>query len=1337
MRFILLCCTIFLATTLHVSGQIGEYLNSEYYKNFIPQKSKSATLGTFGNVPINYFTGLPEVSIPLLTLKGRELEVPISLSYDASGVRTDEISGPVGIKWSLNAGGYIYREMNGLPDEDVDNGYWKYSNETNYFNVDDQGKMAWSDYSQKNERDGQPDEFSINILGRTIKFVFNKSKQAVPIPREKVSIAYELVNNKIDKFTVITEDGIKYVFGGSTSIAVEETMMETLSIGFRYNMTQVAGSDLNNGISSVNESNPITHEKVIGKYNSKWHLVSITTPSGETMTFTYAAADGDVVYATRPSAIRVFPLGATLNRYVYNNAEKSLPVVLKFPASVPGSAPAVPPMVLITEPTTWFDPVKYKWTPGSVNLYHTIITENSRRLVDIKSSTNRSIVFAKGSPREDLPNGVRYDLITLYNGVMGEKSVKLNYTTQLADEANDYFWVSEARLMKELGIFTQPGTAYYANFVKAFSASQVSNPLLRKYVYEGLRDYNYKRLFLQSIEEVPTGATLKPIKLYEFQYESTPLKRRTTMLHDGSGFARSNSGGIFDYVLQTGKAAKVSQGITIDLSSNRVPLSGILTRMKYPTGGSTKFVYYPIVDAVTPIPKLQFVQDLDENDLVTSQKEIEYLHTVTVGGGIFTSYEDFLESHDGENSWMKYQVISTTAQNESFVRPHGVVQINDQVKVYHGVKAGDVNTGFEIFKFKNSANTNSSIYSIPAENNGVAMTNIFPFPKSLERDYFRGQIELHQVFKKGGVVPIQETAYVYDINILGYKPEIVWGFKGGSFTWKTSESVSFWRGLEVNAEQRYRFARNSYSSDWIVLTQKKETVYDQSDLAKSAVTLTDFSYDKDFMQVVQTSTTRESDLSTKIIAKTKFTTHDDYIYPKTCVSTYVNCKTGCAGLTDSGDIAACLRNCENQLNGCMNENAAQDEVNALVHLRKANQLSTAVETSTFIETAGVSKLQSAVCYKFINCVNGSIKYVRPKEVWGMKGSAALEADAYKESSVPGSNLFVIDSRMRRLHAYSGYDVSTGNVLQQTSLDGTVSAYVWDPTSKSLITDFTANPGASSHTTTYTYGSGGLSAVTDPNGIATSFFYDGFQRLRYTKDNENNILGRFRYHYYNENDDLNADLSIQGSPYVEKTLTFASAFDYPGDFTVSYKWDFGDGIQTTTTTSSTTHSFTAAGTYSVTLTVSSTERNPISISKQITIHPKMTVSMCADGPTQVNKCSQTVLRFGTCASSVNNSYSSPTILKATGTGGCITGAGTVSYRWEFQRVCGGTVTIPWSAYNTTTVPSSYAPEEFGSRTTGSCGTVYFNVRVILIDKCGGESEPSSVTQLTVVASSSGC
>jgi hypothetical protein len=81
----------------------------------------ATSLGLYGEVPVSLFTGLPQIELPIYTLQDGPINVPLSLSYHASGFRPDIHPGWVGSNWALNAGGFITRKRNGLlEDEYVD-----------------------------------------------------------------------------------------------------------------------------------------------------------------------------------------------------------------------------------------------------------------------------------------------------------------------------------------------------------------------------------------------------------------------------------------------------------------------------------------------------------------------------------------------------------------------------------------------------------------------------------------------------------------------------------------------------------------------------------------------------------------------------------------------------------------------------------------------------------------------------------------------------------------------------------------------------------------------------------------------------------------------------------------------------------------------------------------------------------------------------------------------------------------------------------------------------------------------------------------------------------------
>ena len=67
----------------------------------------AASLGKYGQIPVSYYNGLVNISIPIYTIKLQDIEVPIVLQYHSGGNKTDEHPGWVGLGWNLQAGGSI------------------------------------------------------------------------------------------------------------------------------------------------------------------------------------------------------------------------------------------------------------------------------------------------------------------------------------------------------------------------------------------------------------------------------------------------------------------------------------------------------------------------------------------------------------------------------------------------------------------------------------------------------------------------------------------------------------------------------------------------------------------------------------------------------------------------------------------------------------------------------------------------------------------------------------------------------------------------------------------------------------------------------------------------------------------------------------------------------------------------------------------------------------------------------------------------------------------------------------------------------------------------------
>jgi len=182
----------------------------------IPSAPEAASLGKFGDYKISPFTGTPNISIPLYELKGAEVSVPFSLSYDGGGIRVEQVPTWVGVGWTLNGGGVISRSVKGDPDLKVN--YFSKSSTINQASYNEKSnQFDENDFLQavaSKEIETQPDIFYFNAGGQSAKFYFMASKTIVMSEAKDLAITpyWNSSTDDIDSFLVKDAAGINYWF---------------------------------------------------------------------------------------------------------------------------------------------------------------------------------------------------------------------------------------------------------------------------------------------------------------------------------------------------------------------------------------------------------------------------------------------------------------------------------------------------------------------------------------------------------------------------------------------------------------------------------------------------------------------------------------------------------------------------------------------------------------------------------------------------------------------------------------------------------------------------------------------------------------------------------------------------------------------------------------------------------------------------------------------------------------------------------------------------------------------------------------------------------------------
>ena len=278
----------------------------------------------YGDIPVSLYTGTPSISIPLATIKGWQLSIPISLSYHSGGVKPDERPGPTGLGWTLNLGGAITRTKRHFPDELDIAGFIYTFGLTETFDIHPEKIEAElsKGYGQNDKnpsilfiRDTEPDKFSFNFLGYSGFFMLNNHGEwVVSCDRPLKLVSHTLMkafdidqkifdsrNSKVfGSFVLQGEDGTLYTFGGKDGgdYAID------LSINFMM-------------------QNSFSWEA------NAWYLTEIKHPNGECIKFSYIHPGFSATFFNNEYGSAIYNPNGSVNSYFYPSETQG---VLMYPA---------------------------------------------------------------------------------------------------------------------------------------------------------------------------------------------------------------------------------------------------------------------------------------------------------------------------------------------------------------------------------------------------------------------------------------------------------------------------------------------------------------------------------------------------------------------------------------------------------------------------------------------------------------------------------------------------------------------------------------------------------------------------------------------------------------------------------------------------------------------------------------------------------------------------------------------------------------------------------------------------------------------------------------------
>ena len=251
-------------------------------ENYFPPTPEANALIKYVDVPVNYSTGVTNYSLPIHTIKLKNLTIPITLSYQSSGLKPSEIAGNTGLGWELSAGGKITQNVVGQNDltsfGPANSTAWNLPNDRDfklplptsdifwtvnpYPNKLDSIKAPGTDYTRffdidQYNLDTQPDIFYYSIPNKSGKFFFGSNYDVKQIPFGKEKIIYNTTNGP---FEITDTEGVRYIYN-----IVTENFNSTESVCLKF--PKLNGSS--NGTSNT------------------YYLAQIITPDNEIVDFIY------------------------------------------------------------------------------------------------------------------------------------------------------------------------------------------------------------------------------------------------------------------------------------------------------------------------------------------------------------------------------------------------------------------------------------------------------------------------------------------------------------------------------------------------------------------------------------------------------------------------------------------------------------------------------------------------------------------------------------------------------------------------------------------------------------------------------------------------------------------------------------------------------------------------------------------------------------------------------------------------------------------------------------------------------------------------------------------
>jgi len=165
--------------------------------DIIPHSPEVEAMAKYGVLPVTQYTGMPQITVPIFDIKASGLTIPFALSYNYNGFKPMESASWCGLGWSVQGGGSIAKIIKGQPDGTRNTG-------NNYDDFINASGLLWSQPFLANvalgQIDAEPDIYIFNVAGYSGKFILIKGEAYLfPFQNVKISVlgnGFKMIDDK-------------------------------------------------------------------------------------------------------------------------------------------------------------------------------------------------------------------------------------------------------------------------------------------------------------------------------------------------------------------------------------------------------------------------------------------------------------------------------------------------------------------------------------------------------------------------------------------------------------------------------------------------------------------------------------------------------------------------------------------------------------------------------------------------------------------------------------------------------------------------------------------------------------------------------------------------------------------------------------------------------------------------------------------------------------------------------------------------------------------------------------------------------------------------------------